>query len=460
MTSRENEDGFPSPTLPRSENPGPPSIISSRMTDIASEDGGEHDDNRQRISPDLISRPETARTGISSRGAWPSQRKTYASGIAAKRGSVASSTAASTTRTASLTSRSHVPSLTSHAFFRPMSSQKLQAQRGGTPRPTTMTSPTMPSPQLDDHPTDLGGSVRQSVISNPVLQVQRKTSDEDNARPPPSRGTEMTEQETLDRITANTSPTHGHYAAGSMSDSVRPLQRKSDQNSQHLHIQVDKSYKDLANMPSPIKSPRSFRSSFLKPGKSDQGQQGRNRSTDGAEKLSSSASSPQLRPVDSRGRQQSESTAQPGSKRDSGQIHEFFDGNMVFCFGGRWMNSRQRPINFATGVFVVTPCILFFIFEAPWLWRNISPAIPVVFAYIAYVCFSSFIHASVSDPGVCYYFSRLAGFPTNARRSYREISTDFLLWMSMMISSNLGLPPPTGLLSNRPSPKRRLWRCP
>lgn len=43
--------------------------------------------------------------------------------------------------------------------------------------------------------------------------------------------------------------------------------------------------------------------------------------------------------------------------------------------------------------------------RAPWLWKNISPAIPIVFAYIFYICLSSFIHASAVDPGVCCIYS-------------------------------------------------------
>ncbi|KAL2689740.1 Eukaryotic peptide chain release factor GTP-binding subunit [[Neocosmospora] mangrovei] len=419
MASKPDDDGFPAPHIPRSEVPGPPSIISSRMTDIASDDGGDSEAHRQRMSlprsADVASRPGTARTGASSRGAWPGQlggRKTYVSGVQAKRGSIASSTAGSTSQAPSLSTRSHVPSLTSHAFFRPMSSQKLQAQRGGSHRPPTMsqqtpgspTSPTSPtSPVLDDHGVEAGGSqARQSIISNPIAQLQRATSDDENMRPPPSRGTEMTEQETLDRITANTSPSHGHYPAGSLTDSVRPLQGKHSADQGHFQhsIVIDKSYKDLSNLPSPIKSPRSFRSSFLMPGRSEQGQQGQNRSTEGAEKLSSSASSPQLRPVDSQGPRHPRVPSKPSQKSDLGRVHQYFEGNTVFCLGGRWQNTKERPVNIATGFFVVIPCGLFFGFEAPWLWKNISPAIPIIFAYLAYICFSSFIHASVSDPGI------------------------------------------------------------
>ncbi|KAI5464036.1 DHHC palmitoyltransferase-domain-containing protein [Mariannaea sp. PMI_226] len=409
MAPNSDEGGFPTPQVPRSEVPGPPSIISSRMTDIASDDGGDTEVNRHRMSltksADLASRPGTARTGASSRAAWQSQtaRKNYVAGVAAKRGSVSSSVAGSTSQTPSLSNRTHAPSLTSQAFFRPMSSQKLQAQRGGSQRPPTMSQ----QPEiLDDNAPDAGGSVaRHSISSNPIAQIQRNFDNEDNTRPPPSRGTEMTEQETLDRITANTSPSNGHFPAGSLTDSVRPLQRKSDHNHNHNQpgehrINVDTSYRDFANLPSPIKSPRSFRSSFRMPSKPDQGATISKRSTEGAEKLSSSASSPQFRPVDLE-TPHPVRIPQPRTKQPNlGRVHQYFDGNTVFCLGGRWQNTRQRPINVATGFAIVIPCGLFFGFEAPWLWKNISPAIPIIFAYLAYICFSSFIHASVSDPGI------------------------------------------------------------
>lgn len=402
MASKDEESGFPTPQIPRSEVPGPPSIISSRMTDIASEDGHEHETQRQSFphSVDMASRPGTARTGASSSRAWagPSMRKSYVSGVAAKRGSGTSTNAGSTGHAPSLSSRSHVPSLKSNAFANPMSSQRLQMQRGGAPRQSTMSQS---NTNAEDSTTDVGGSVtRQSIISNPIAQIRHTMSDDDMARPPPSRGTEMTEQETLDRITANTSPTQGHYPAGSFTDSVRPLQRNSDQPPHNLSVNVDTSYRDLANLPSPVKTPRSFRSSFLLPGKSDQGQQSQNRSTEGAEKLSSSASSPRLRPVDSQRQQQQRPPRVQTEKLTPGRVHQYFDGNTVFCLGGRWQNTRNRPINVATGLFLVIPCVLFYVFEAPWLWHNVSPAIPITFAYLTYICVSSFIHASVSDPGV------------------------------------------------------------
>ncbi|PNY28671.1 Palmitoyltransferase [Tolypocladium capitatum] len=392
------DDGsFPSP----SRHPRPVSIVSSRMTDIASDDGGEAEARKSMASQprntDPASRPGTARTGVSSKAPWAAQagRKMYL-----KRGSIASATNASLGRTPSLTTRSHVPSLTSNAFFRPMSSQKLQAQRGGVSRPATMTQQLQPSPQqlgdLDDAATDLGGSVINRSFTSPILaQHLRKISGDENPRAP-SRGTEVTEQENFDR---NTSPSQGYYPAGSMSDSVRPLQGRSA-TSNDRSAGVKQTYKDHGTLPIPLKSSRSFRSSFLLPSKGDQGQASRNRSTDGAEKLSSATSSPRLQPMDSQDRPRLQPPPTPIQTKSAGRVHQYFDGNTVFCFGGRWQNTKHRPMNIATGLFVVVPCVLFYVFEAPWLWQNLSPAIPITFAYFTYICISSFIHASVSDPGI------------------------------------------------------------
>lgn len=240
--------------------------------------------------------------------------------------------------------------------------------------------------------------MQPSAGTTPVAQIQRRTSDE-IARPPPSRGTEGTEHETYGRVTANTSPTHGN-APGSLSDSVRPLHR-SEQTANSLSVNVDRNRRDPVNVPTPIKSPRSFRSSFLMASKSDQ-DQSRNRSTDGAEKLSSEVSSPQMNAFDSHGRRRRTAEQIQSQKRDIGRVFEYFEGNTRFFLGGRWQNTKQRPINIATGVFVLIPCVLFYVFEASWLWHHVSPAIPIIFAYLTFICISSFIHASVSDPGVSF----------------------------------------------------------
>lgn len=375
------------------------SILSSRMTDIASDDGGEQvpDSSRQsaarapaqrRSIQTTASRPNTGVTGVSSqRGAWaqapPSRRGHVAQNSASRVSAFGSVSAGSTGRPQSSTSRTHVPSLTSHAFFRPMSSQRLQAQRGGS-RPPTVGQKGM----NEDSSAEGGSSIRQSV--NSTQTMRQAGSPDPDGQPPPSRGTEMTEQETMERVTANTSPTQGHHATGSLSESVRPLQRNPG-NSKGLSLNIDKSYKNGGGLPTPSKSPRSFRSSFLLPTRGDIAPNSPNRSTQGREKLSSVASSPGLTPVEAL-----KSIAKP----KLGNNHEYFTGNTVFFWGGRLQNTRHRPINIATGLLVVIPATLFFIFSASWIWHNISPAIPIVFAYLFYICISSFFHGSVTDPGV------------------------------------------------------------
>jgi palmitoyltransferase ZDHHC9/14/18 len=392
-------DTFPNPQLARSEAGDGASILSSRMTDIASEDGGDRapdpavaqSPSERRSTPTTASRPNTAVTGVSSqRGAWPQatqSRRSHVSGNTTQRGSALGSTSGSVKggRPPSATSRSHVPSLTSHAFFRPMSSQRLQAQRGQT-RPGTTGQQGM----NEDGSVEGGNVARHSINSNQTLRQGPSIHEDVDERPPHSRGTEMTEQETMERVTANTSPTQGHHPTGSITDSVRPLQKNG--NSKGLSLNIDKSYKNGNGLPTPSKSPRSFRSSFLLPTRGDAAPNSPNRSTQGREKLYSAASSPGLTPVDA-----SKNASKPNIRSN----YQYFTGNTVFCWGGRLQNTRHRPINIATGLFVLVPGILFYVFSASWLWHNISPAIPIVFAYIFYICMSSFLHASVSDPGVC-----------------------------------------------------------
>ncbi|KAM0159864.1 hypothetical protein ACHAPG_003296 [Botrytis cinerea] len=332
MTSRDNSSSkfppstdsdnhtFPNPHLAPSEIGDGVSVLSSRMTDIASEDGDNTDtfsgpvSHSQRLSQrhsiqtgDGTSRPGTGVTGVSSRGTFGQAapaRRGYIPGIMAQRGSTSG-------RPPSSTSKTHVPSLSAHAFFRPMSSQKLQAQRGGS-RPVTLTQQAFG----EDGSLD-GGSVRQSVHSNITIPQQIITEDADSPLPP-SRGTEVTELGTVDRGTADTSPTHGH-AAGSFADSVRPLQ-KGPANAKGLSLNIDKGYKNGTSTP---KSPRSFHSNFLMPTRNDgpAGSPSPSRSNQGREKLSSAASSPGFTPMNA----QNKNMPTP----NLGKNHQYFTGNTI-----------------------------------------------------------------------------------------------------------------------------------
>ncbi|KAI5867728.1 zf-DHHC-domain-containing protein [Durotheca rogersii] len=367
------------------------------MTDIASEDGdGALQENtktaasQRRSLRATDSRPGTARTGMSSsRGGWS---QTTSMRKALQRGSLSGSIGSG--RPVSSTSRSHVP-LASHAFFHPMSSQKLQAQRGAS-RSGAATIENRSS--IGDIPDDDQSHIlpQGASTSRPVAHFAHRITDDGDMPPPPSRGTEVTEP--YDRITSTTSPTRGHHLADSVSDSVRPLQRKKAEEL-GLNLDVDKTHKSGGNLPSPIKSSRSFRSNLFFSGMRESTGTPTNRNTHGAEKLSSGGSSPQLTPSAT-----NTPVAQAKVAREKttglGHNHEYFEGNTVFCIGGRLQNTRHRPINIATGCLFVIPAILFFAFSAPYLWHHVSPAVPILFAYLFYICTSSFLHASGTDPGI------------------------------------------------------------
>ncbi|KAI7902214.1 uncharacterized protein BX663DRAFT_85793 [Cokeromyces recurvatus] len=44
--------------------------------------------------------------------------------------------------------------------------------------------------------------------------------------------------------------------------------------------------------------------------------------------------------------------------------------------------------------------LLFLIFTCPWLWHHVSPAIPILFAYLFCLTFTSMLKTSWTDPGI------------------------------------------------------------
>ncbi len=359
---------FQRPSSGDPESRHAPSVISSRMTDIASEDGNEDvgtatSTARMRAARDRISagssamnysRPPSTAQNSSQRDTWsqppPSRRGLpQTGGLSVLRGGVLSGASgrpmSGTNRSHSVssrTSKTHVPSLASHAFFRPMSSQRLQAQRGV--RPNTMQSVA----GEDGNSETASNANRQSVGSNLTLR-QGPQIHQDQEIPPPLRGTDFTEQDGPDRGTANTSPT-GYGTVQSMTESVRPLQDRSS-NPRPTHLDLHKEYKKSHNMLSPpSKSPRSFRSSFLLPTKGDVQP---SNDTQGRERLSSGASSPRS----------ARAKVQQEVRREVGRNYQYFAGNTVFCLGGRLQNARDRPMNVATGIVVILPGVLFFAYS-------------------------------------------------------------------------------------------------
>ncbi|KAF2968685.1 hypothetical protein GQX73_g4863 [Xylaria multiplex] len=381
-----NDESLPSPLFP----PRPPSVISSRMTDIASEDGDTAGPAIKKSSHATESRPGTAITGMSSsRGGW-SQSLPLRKGL--QRGSISGSVGSGRPlSSASRTSRSHAP-LASHAFFRPMSSQKLQAQRA--PRPPSIGQHRLSIDDLPDEDDQSHIAPHEILVPATTSRNNQPTRDLEDMQPPPSRGTEVTEP--YDRITTTTSPTHGYYPTASVTDSVSPLHRKqAEENGLTLNLEKTSTYRNAGSPPSPARTPHSFRSNLFIPGMGDPATNRPSHDMHGAEKLSSGASSPRLAD-DTAGSSAKES--RPNAQL--GRNYEYFEGNTVFCLGGRLQNTRHRPINIGTGFLIVLPAALFFGACAPYLWHNLSPAVPIIFAYIFVISMSSFLRASLTDPGI------------------------------------------------------------
>lgn len=369
------EASFPNPPA-SSGSHRPPSAVSSRMTDIVSVDGDEY-------YPEGLAaagRPKTPGSlGLTNDSTPPpsaisSQRSAWAQAPSSRRGVrdwKASGTGtfggpgaafANTSRpqsAASRTSRTHAPSITSHAFFRPMSSQRLQAQRG----PKASIKGQLPSiaSRNESNRRNEGGiqSNRQSVGSLQTVTVQQgPLIHQDTEAVPPSRGTDFTERDyAADRTTATASPNgegEGEGTVQSLDDSVRPLHNGSP-NTRPTHLNLDNNSRQGPGAPSPLqKSPNSFRSNFLRSSKNDPPPMNGGQNPSRLDSYSASQSVSQ---------KSTQSKMPQEDKVSIGRNYQYFSGNTAFCWGGRLQNTRDRPLNLATGFLVVLPSILFLVFS-------------------------------------------------------------------------------------------------
>lgn len=354
---------FPTP-LPTADSTQAPSVISSQLTDIGSESGDDYqaegatkmrpgtamsggtfsnDPNRPRTArsaqPHSWTRSANSRRGPTS----PRSPRTWRfNGAFGGPGTAMSNTSRPQSQTSSRTSRTHVPSLASHSLFRPMSSQRLQAQRGGN-RPMVGGQ----SMASVDGSSDFGSTTnRNSIGSNTTAQPAPYDSRKNDA-PSQQDWTHFTERE--DQRANNTSPT-GNVTIQSITGSERPL------NDHALGIGATQSNSKMnerfkgSTSPPTQRGPRSFRPSFLLPARSSD--QARN-DRFSHERLSSSTSSPHS----------TMAKLPPVTEQQPKFNYEFFSGNTVFCWGGRLQNTRDRPINVISGLLILAPSILFFVFS-------------------------------------------------------------------------------------------------
>lgn len=224
-----------------------------------------------------------------------------------------------------------------------MSSQRLQAQRAVRHQKSGQT------PGSDDGFSEVGSNTnRHSYGSHSAMQRGSPAlpEQEEAAPPPPSRDTEVTERDGPEPGLPSGSVT-GNGTIQSLSDSVTPLQAHSA----NLDSALDAPRNPKPEKPPAPNAPRSamnlrskLRGSHGAP-RGDAHQRGR--------APPSTMSSPA-----------SDTTkAETRARSKLGSNFEYYTGNTTFCWGGRLQNTRDRPINIATGLFVVVPAALFLAFS-------------------------------------------------------------------------------------------------
>lgn len=270
-------------------------------------------------------------------------------GLAASIASPSGSRRGEQDRPTSSINRTHVPTLTASGFANPMSSVTLQAQRGQ--RNT-----------IEERPH------RYSNASvNTLRDGATPSATEHDAPPlPVSRGTDGTQD--VNNAISVTSGT-----------STSPLNTKPSQPAS-LRVQPGLPIPGTHNS-TPRSPAKSVRDSL------------RLRPSEHHQQLHSEPSSP------------ANAVSKPPlsakeSPKGEGKNHEYYAGNMCFFLGGRLMNAKAKPLCVFTGTLAVLPSVLFFIFSAPFLWHNVSPALPIIFAYLFYLTMSSFLRSALSDPGI------------------------------------------------------------
>jgi palmitoyltransferase ZDHHC9/14/18 len=294
----------------------------SRMTDEMTDYGDNNDSQRPRTTQSppqnparLDSRPSTAQ----SRGNWSNATPHHRFGPT----SYAGSTGTPSTRPPTSSSRTHVPTLTASAFYRPMSSQKLQAQRGHRRE-----SPVPQSP--------LGERATPDLPEEPPSRSGRK-----NVRPL-SRGTDITEAENDEDVPEVPALPKAYTSR----DDNSPFDRYEP----NLNLTVPGE-----NDPPPVPRKNStsgfFRNTLLQSRSNRTSLVGSGRH--GHEKLPSDASTPNIT-------FETKAAVKHELKFGDEKNYEFFPGNTVFCLGGRLQNTKDRPINLFTATVIILPMILFY----------------------------------------------------------------------------------------------------
>ena len=246
-------------------------------------------------------------------------------------------------------SRSHAPSLTSRAFYNPLSSQRLQAHRAQ--RPTSVAEQARRDSYESDFTEDRSLTNRNSTGSVLTTRASRHLQDRSDMEPMPPfpRETPAAHSPSNENMHVkrailddDDSRAGGNHSAESLDSSLDP--RNSPEKSPRIDTQTPFSANkspalDSKSQRSP-KTDRSFMSNLRHSSKQDVSSEKPNRHI-----------------------QQGNSDLEASKEKEKpklGRNWEYFDGNTLFFFGGRFQTAKDKPVMAFTAVCVIVPACLFF----------------------------------------------------------------------------------------------------
>lgn len=77
-----------------------------------------------------------------------------------------------------------------------------------------------------------------------------------------------------------------------------------------------------------------------------------------------------------------------------------FPGRNRFLCNGRVVMSSSLSLFYLTVFLILSTCTLFFVFDCPYIYKNVSPIIPIVAVILFLFTISFFFHTAFSDPGI------------------------------------------------------------
>jgi palmitoyltransferase ZDHHC9/14/18 len=212
----------------------------------------------------------------------------------------------------------HAPGYAAQAFFHPMSSQQLQMQRASRP----MTASSENEPRLSTS-SEQRGSL-ESRDPNAQFRVDL---------PPPAslEGSDSTARQQPFRSSSPVDRNTIHTA-----DSTKPLntppKARQEANRRDITPKTPNSYQLPSRGQEAPPPPMPTHNALVDRRGSDESHRAQ--------------------------KQEREQKALSAKGRN----YKYFTGNTVFCWGGRFQNTRHRPVNIFTGLAILVPVVIFFVF--------------------------------------------------------------------------------------------------